>query len=307
MPHPVPMTGDTTPERPRRGDDRATRTPGVRRVLWIVLALNAVVVGVKVWVGVRTGALSVLGAALESGLDTLNNFIGVLVVGVAARAPDDDHPYGHDKFETLGALAIVGFLSISCFELLRAAGLQIVRGETATRADGLDLGLLALTALVNLFVAAYERRRGREFSSAFLLADAAHTRSDLYVTLLALASLLLARVGAGWVDPVLAVVVAAIIGWNGYQILRETVPILVDERAVDADEIRGLVGGIARVADVRDVRSRSTSSGVLFAEVTIGVAAATSVAEAHVLADEVEARIQAALGAAEVTVHVEPA
>ncbi len=287
--------------------DRATRTPDVRRVLWIVLALNALVVGVKVWVGVRTGALSVLGAALESGLDTLNNFIGMVVVGLAARAPDDDHPYGHDKFETLGALAIVGFLSISCFELLRAAVLQIVRGESATRTHGIDLALLAATALINLFVTWYERRRGRELASAFLLADAAHTRSDLYVTLLALGSLLLARAGAGWADPPLAMVVAGVIAWNGYQILRETVPILVDQRGVDADEIRGLVSEIAQITDVRDVRSRSTSSGVLFAEVTIRVAANTSVAEAHVLADKVEARIQAALGAAEITVHVEPA
>ncbi len=287
--------------------DRATRAPDVRRVLWIVLALNALVVGVKVWVGVRTGALSVLGAALESGLDTLNNFIGMVVVGLAARAPDDDHPYGHDKFETLGALAIVGFLSISCFELLRAAVLQIVRGDSATRTHGIDLALLATTALINLFVTWYERRRGRELASAFLLADAAHTRSDLYVTLLALGSLLLAQVGAGWADPLLAMVVAGVIAWNGYQILLETVPILVDQRGVDANEIRGLVSEIAQITDVRDVRSRSTSSGVLFAEVTIRVAANTSVAEAHVLADEVEARIQAALGAAEITVHVEPA
>jgi ferrous-iron efflux pump FieF len=127
------------------------------------------------------------------------------------------------------------------------------------------------------------------------------------VTLLALASLLSAGLGLGWVDPVLALLVAGIIAWNGYQILRQTVPILVDERGVDADEIRGLVGRIPSISDVRHVRSRSTSSGVLFAEVTIGVAAHTSVAEAHVLADAVEARIEEALGEAEVTVHVEPA
>jgi cation diffusion facilitator family transporter len=286
---------------------REGRAPGVRRVLLIVLSLNALVVVLKVWVGVRTGALSVLGAALESGLDTLNNFIGMVVVGVAARAPDDDHPYGHDKFETLGALAIVGFLSISCFELLRAAVLQLVHGQASPRSDAVDVTLLAGTAAINLFVAWYERRRGRELASAFLLADAAHTRSDLWVTLLALGSLLLARMGLGRADPALAVVVAGVIAWNGYQILRETVPILVDQRGVDANEIRELIGGIARITDVRDVRSRSTSSGVLFAEVTIVVAAETNVAEAHALADEVEARIQAALGAAEVTVHVEPA
>lgn len=303
---PVSAPGRTR-EANRPAHDRRARAPEVRRVLWTVLALNVLVVMIKVWVGVHTGALSVLGAALDSGLDALNSFIGMVVVGMAARAPDDDHPYGHDKFETLGALAIVGFLSISCFELLRAAVLQILRDEAATQATGVEVGLLAATAAINLFVAWYERRRGRELSSPFLLADAAHTRSDLSVTLLAIGSLLLARVGLGRADPVLALIVAAVIAWNGYQILRETVPILVDERAVDAEEIRGLVGGITQIVDVRDVRSRSTSSGVLFAEVTIGVAARTSVAEAHLLADEVEARIQAAHASAEITVHVEPA
>jgi cation diffusion facilitator family transporter len=303
----VPVTlDDPMPDKVRAPKDRSARAPAVRRTLWFILALNALVVVVKIVVGVRTGALSVLGAALESALDALNNLIGMVLVGLAAREPDEEHPYGHDKFETLGALAIVVFLSISCFELLRAAVLQLVRGPATTTPDVADLGLLGFTALVNVFVVWYERRRGRELASAFLLADAAHTGSDLWVTLLAVASLLLGRLGFATADPVLALVVAAVIAWNGYQILRQTVPILVDERGVDADEIRGLVSRIPLIEDVRDVRSRSTSSGVLFAEVTIGVAASTSVADAHDLADAVEARIAEALGAAEVTVHVEP-
>ena len=76
-------------------------------------------------VGLRTGALSVLGAALESSLDLLNNVVGMILVTVAARAPDETHPYGHAKFETVGALAIVTFLSISCFELLREGIVQL--------------------------------------------------------------------------------------------------------------------------------------------------------------------------------------
>ena len=104
-----------------------------------VLALNALVVLVKLVVGIRTGSLTVLGAALESALDTLNNVIGMLLVSIAARAPDEDHPYGHDKFETLGALGIVGFLSISCFELMlsptfdRADPRATQRAERAAR------------------------------------------------------------------------------------------------------------------------------------------------------------------------------
>jgi len=152
----------------------------------------------------------------------------------------------------------------------------------------------------------YERRRARELSSSFLMADAAHTHSDLYVTLLALASLGLTRIGFGALDPVLAVLVALIIAWNGYQILKETVPILVDERGLDSADVRRLVERIPRIAEVRSVRSRAGASGVVFAEVTVGVAGSTSVAEAHAIADEVESRIAEALGASEVVVHVEP-
>src|SRR4051812_23718792 len=163
--------------------------------------------------------------------------MGILLVAVSNRAPDDDHPYGHDKFETLGALAIVGFLSISCFELLREGVMQLLHRRVPEPPTVFEIVLLATTALVNVLVVWYERRRGRALSSAFLMADAAHTSSDLYVTLLALASLGLARVGYGALDPLLAVVVALLIAWNGYAILRENVPILVDRRAVDAAEI----------------------------------------------------------------------
>jgi cation diffusion facilitator family transporter len=283
------------------------RSPAVRKTLAVVLVLNAIVLTIKIVVGVRTGALTVLGAALESGLDVLNNVIGMLLVAVASRAPDEDHPYGHDKFETLGALAIVGFLSISCFELLRQGVMQMLDRHVPEPPTVFEIALLAATALVNVLVVWYERKRGRELSSAFLMADAAHTSSDLYVTLLALASLGLARIGHGALDPLLAVIVALLIAWNGYAILRENVPILVDRRAVDASEIRRLVGEIPEIHDVRDVRSRATPSGVLFAEVTIGVAANISVAHAHALADQVETRIGERLGTAQVTVHVEPA
>jgi len=268
--------------------------------------LNLVVVAIKVIVGVRTGALSVLGAALESSLDLLNNIVGMILVTVAARGPDETHPYGHAKFETVGALAIVTFLSISCFELLREAVTQFRQAHTPVSPSLIEVGLVGLTLVINALVVVYERRRGRELSSSFLVADAAHTHSDVYVTLLAIASLGLTRIGLGAFDPLLAVVVAVIIAWNGYQILRETVPILVDERGLDSADVRRLLEHIPRVADVRSVRSRAGASGVVFAEVTIGVAGSASVAEAHAIADEVERRISEALGASEVVVHIEP-
>jgi cation diffusion facilitator family transporter len=290
----------------RKQQAHDARSPAVRKTLGVVLALNAIVLVIKVIVGVRTGALTVLGAALESGLDMLNNVIGIVLVAVASRAPDEDHPYGHDKFETLGALGIVGFLSISCFELLREGGQALLARRSPHRVSAVDIAWVVGTLIVNAFVVWYERRRGRELGSIFLMADAAHTSGDILVTLMALGSLALAQIGWAGLDAVLAIGVALIIAWSGLKILRDSIPVLVDERAIDAGRLRGVVLGVPDVREVRNVRSRSTASGQLFAEVTIGVSGGTSVNDAHRLADGVEAAIEREFGTSEVTVHIEP-
>ncbi|HEY2906554.1 MAG TPA: cation diffusion facilitator family transporter [Vicinamibacterales bacterium] len=282
------------------------RIRAVQRTLAVILAANLAVVAVKIVVATRTGALSVLGATVESALDAMNNGIAMALVSIAALGPDDDHPYGHDKFETLGALVIVGFLSISCFELVRNAVTQLVQRELPSVATPGELILLGSTAFVNVFVVWYERRRGRELGSALLLADAAHTGGDIVVTAVAFASLLLTRAGFGFVDPWLTLVVAGVIAFSGYRILKVTVPILVDQRAVDAAEIRRIVSAIPGIQGVPNVRSRTSASGTLFAEVTITCDGALTVARAHELADAAERAIRDALGTADVTVHVEP-
>jgi cation diffusion facilitator family transporter len=283
------------------------RTLAVRRVLLHVLALNALVVIIKLAVGWRTGALTVLGAALESGLDLLNNASGMVLVAVAARAPDEDHPYGHAKFESMATLAIVGFLSITCFELLREGVQALAEGTIPRTASTNDIVSVLVTLAVNGGVMRYERRRGEQLQSSFLVADSAHTRGDIFVTLLALASLGLTRAGAGRVDAALAIAVALLIAWSGWSILLKSVPVLVDARGMDAAELRAIAAAIPGILEVRTVRSRSTASGRLFAEMTIVVAGSLSVGEAHALADRVEAAVERVAGDAEVVVHIEPA
>jgi cation diffusion facilitator family transporter len=283
------------------------RSRGVRRALMLVLALNAISAAIKVAVGARTGALTVLGAALESVLDMLSNCVAILAISIAAREPDDDHPYGHEKFETLGTLGIVCFLSITCFELLRQSVGGLLDGHLEPYATFLDGALLVASLIVNLFVVFYERRRGRMLGSGLLMADAAHTASDILVTALAIGSLVLSRMGYRHADAALGVLVALIIAWSGYQILRDSIPILVDARAVEADRLVEIVRTIPGVRGVRSARSRRTASGHLFAEVTILVDGNTSVTDAHAFTDEVERAIARELGTAEAIVHVEPA
>lgn len=283
------------------------RAAGVRHALLVVLALNALSAAFKIAVGARTGALTVLGAALESVLDMLSNVVAILAVSVASRAPDEGHPYGHDKFETLGTLGIVGFLSISCFELLRQSFGQLGGRHVPPSSSGIDAALLVTSLAVNAFVVFWERRRGRALGSTLLLADAAHTASDILVTMLAIASLALSYVGFVEADALLSILVALIIAWSGYQILRDSIPILVDASAVEAARLAEIVRTIPGVVGVRSARSRRTASGHLFAEVTILVDGATSVSAAHDFTDDVERAIERELGTAEAIVHVEPA
>src|SRR6267142_4834558 len=121
----------------------------VRRVFIGLLVANLAVVGVKLAVGIKSGSLAVLGGAVDSCVDALNNVLALIIVRVAAREPDEDHPYGHGKFETLGALAIVVFLSITCFELVRNAVQTLVVGGHTIVVTDLGLVVLLATLAVN--------------------------------------------------------------------------------------------------------------------------------------------------------------
>jgi cation diffusion facilitator family transporter len=277
----------------------------VRRVLLALLLANLAVVGVKAMVAVRANSLAVLGAALDSAVDALNNGLAMLLVQVAAKEPDEEHPYGHGKFETLGTLAIVGFLSVSCFELVRGAVNHLASGGYPVTVTDFQLAVLVLTVGANVLVAWYEQRRGTELGSQLLIADSSHTRADVFVTVGVLVGLLLARHGWWWADPIAAIIVAGVIVRVAYGIASRAVPVLVDQRALPPAEIQGTAEGVHGVKSAYRIRSRGAPP-LRYAEVTISVDRGANVADAHAIADEVEQRLKHHLQLHEVLVHVEP-
>jgi cation diffusion facilitator family transporter len=281
------------------------RTALVRRVLIGLFFANLAVVAAKLAVGLTAHSLAVMGDALHSSVDALNNILALVVVRVAAQAPDEDHPYGHGKFETLGALAIVGFLSVTCFELARGAVSRLAGAHSAPQVTDAQLIILVGGLGINALVAWYEHRRGEELQSELLVSDAAHTRSDVYITTGVLVGLLLSRRGWWWADPALALLIAVLIVRVGYQITQRTVPILVDQRALPRGEIQSVAQAVSGVRGAYDIRSRGGGQA-RYAEVTIAVDSTTNVAAAHAIADEVEHRLKNDLRLDEVTVHIEP-
>jgi cation diffusion facilitator family transporter len=285
--------------------DSRDKSSGVRRVLIGILAANIVVVIVKFAVGLDTNSLAVFGDALQSSVDAVNNLFALFVVRVASKAPDEDHPYGHAKFETLGALLIALLLALSIFELVRGAIARLVMGAPPLNVSSLALGLLVFTLAVNVGVVWFETRTARRLNSDLLLADALHTRTDVFITLGVLTGLALARAGLAWADPVLALMVAVLVGRAGYEILRRSIPSLVDERAFDRATIQQEAEGVDGVISAYAIRSRKAGDR-RFAELTIAVDGGANVTSAHRIADQVEDRLRDSLHLDEVTVHVEP-
>jgi cation diffusion facilitator family transporter len=274
-------------------------------VLGGILVANLVVVIIKFTVGIDTNSLAVFGDALQSSVDAASNIFGIFVVRVASKAPDEDHPYGHSKFETLGALLIALFLALSIFELVRGAVARLMSGAPPLNVSSTALGLLVCTLMVNIGVVWFETRAGRRLKSDLLLADALHTRTDVFITVGVLGGLALARAGLAWADPALGLIVAVLVGRAGYQILRRAIPSLVDERAFDWTTIQREAEGVDGVVSAYAIRSRLAGDR-RFAELTIAVDGAADVASAHRIADQVEGRLKDSLQLDEVTVHVEP-
>jgi len=283
------------------------RSSSVRRVFIGLLATNAGVVAAKLLIGIASGSLAILGSALDSSVDALNNVLALIVVRVAAREPDEDHPYGHGKFETLGALGIVGFLAITCFELVRSAVNRLIESPGASQVTVTDVQLATLIATlgVNVLIAWYEHRRGVELGSELLVADATHTRADVILTAGVLVGVLVARQGWWWIDPAIAIVVTLVIASVAYRILVRTVPVLVDQRAVPTHDIQATAQAVPGVKSAYGIRSRGPSD-LRYAEVTIAVDRRADVAAAHSIADAVEERLKSDLRLHEVTVHIEP-
>jgi cation diffusion facilitator family transporter len=281
------------------------RTRQVRGVLLGVLLANLAVVAVKFGVGLGSGSLAVVGDAVHSSVDAINNLFGLAVVRFASRGPDAEHPYGHAKFESLGALLIVVFLSLSVFELLQRAWARLWEGAPALVITPLQVGLLAFTLLINIWVVWYETRAGRRLNSAILIADAAHTRVDVFITLAVLGGLGLTHLGYPAADPILTIVVAFLVVRVGWEIVGHSLPTLVDGAAVDEATIRKEAEDVEGVRSAYGIRSR-TAAALSFAEVTIAVDGRENVAAAHRIADEVELRLREQLGLYHVQVHVEP-
>jgi cation diffusion facilitator family transporter len=283
----------------------ATRR-GVRRVLWITLALNAAVSGAKILVGKLSGSLSMVADGYHSLVDGSNNVIGLIVLSFAYAPPDRGHPYGHRKFETAATLGIgIALLSLAYHVV---EGALVSFGNPRLPAIGaLNWAVMAATLGVNVYVSWYEAREGRRLGSEYLLADSVHTRSDIYVTLGVVASFAGTRAGLPWVDALIAAGIAVFIAALAVRILIGSFNVLTDRAVLPPESVSAAVMAVPGVKGCRDVRTRGGPDAV-YVDLVVFLDGDLALRAAHDVADNIEAALKAAHPQiVDVVVHLEPA
>jgi cation diffusion facilitator family transporter len=281
------------------------RERAVRRVLIVTLVLNLAVAGAKVVAGVWFHILSLTADGLHSSLDGLNNVIGLVALGLAGRPPDEGHPYGHRKFETFAALGIGVSLGVLGAGLVREAILRVGSGF-APRTHPITFVVAVTTLLINVLVARYELRRGRELASELLVADAQHTRGDVMVTLGVLAALCAVALHLPALDLVAALAIAAFIAWTAYRVIAQNVSVLADAAVFETERVMSIARAVDGVRSVHKVRSRGAASHV-FIDLHVQVDPAMPTLDSHALGHRVAAELKRQLpGVVDVLVHVEP-
>src|SRR5262245_2875832 len=218
-----------------------SRYTEVARVLTRVFFLNLAVALAKIIFGYASGAISILSDGFHSLTDAASNIVGLIGVRAAGQPPDEDHPYGHRKFETVAAAGVTVFLLLVFVEVLRNAFNYLTGRQTAHEISVASFVVMAITVVVNLIVIWYESREAERLGSEVLRADATQTRGDVWTSFTVIAALGGARAGVPILDPLAALIVAGFIGHAGFQIAQATTRILSDRIVIAESDLAEVV------------------------------------------------------------------
>lgn len=285
-------------------------TPRKRRAAALSIVSNATLIVLKLIAGVVTGSVAILTDAIHSGVDLMASVIAYVSVRKAGEPADESHRYGHEKIEHLAA-AIEGMLILVGSAIIVYESVRRLIGGGSIDHLGFGIVVIAFAAVANLIVSAYLARVARETASPALEGDAAHLRTDAYTSLAVLAGLVLVQAtGAQWLDPAVALVVAAAIVTAGVRLLSGSSRVLVDEalpeaerEAIHAQVVAFADRGVVGYHQLRTRRAGSRRHVDLHLQFERG----TSLEQAHAIAHAIEDAIARRLEGADVLIHIEPA
>jgi len=277
----------------------------VRKVLIITLVLNSLVAAAKVLYGYLTTSVAMMSDGFHSLFDGVSNIVGLVGTWIASHPPDENHPYGHGKYETLFTIIIAAMIFFTCVGILKKVYLFFTKGYE-TSVTSISFVVMLITIGVNVFVTLYESKKGKKLGSSYLVADAKHTKSDIYASLAVLVSLFFAKLGYYLADPIVGIVITFFIARIGYEILKDASDVLVDTVCIDTPAIQYIVNNIEGVIGCHDIRTRGGMNSI-YLDLHVTVRSDLPTERAHKIADNIEEEIKKEFpSVVDIVVHVEP-
>ena len=278
----------------------------VKLVLWLILFVNLGVALLKIVVGTAIRSTSMTADGFHSISDGTSNILGIVGIILASKPRDKDHPYGHSKFEVISGLFIGAMLLFLAGKIVLDA-LASFRNPVSPDITIESLIAIVITLLINIFVSNYEHRIGKKLNSYILISDSLHTKSDIFVSIGVLVTLVGIKLGLpSIIDPIVSIVVAGFILHASYEIFKSTIDVLVDKAIVDDNDVIAVLNKFEEVKCYHNIRSRGSESNT-YIDMHVMVDPNMTVEDAHKLSHDIEDKIRRIINEnAQVIIHVEP-
>jgi cation diffusion facilitator family transporter len=278
----------------------------IRKILFVILALNWIVALAKIVYGLSSRCSSMTADGFHSLSDGTSNIIGLLGIHFACQPVDKDHPYGHKKYETFFSLVISAMLFILSFNLIKQGWTRIFH-PILPQVNISSFVVMVITISVNIWVMLYEHKKGMELKSDILISDSMHTKADIFTSFSVIASLIAIKSGFAIFDPIITIFISLFIGFAAFEIAKQGSDVLCDTAVfLDNRKIMDIVLKTEGVAACHKIRSRGRIDDI-YIDLHVQVNPNMHIDDAHKISYCIEEAIKSAIpGITDVVVHMEP-
>lgn len=278
----------------------------VQKVLIIVLVLNWLVAAAKIVYGLISRSSSMTADGFHSLADGTSNIIGLVGIYFSSQPEDEDHPYGHKKYETLFAMGIAAMLLLVAFNLFKQGVFRITH-PVLPQINIISFAVMLITIAVNVTVMLYEYRCGKRLGSDILVVDSMHTRADIFTSISVIVALIGVKLGYPIIDPIATLMISLFITYSAFEIIKQESGILCDAVAItETKKIEDVVLRIEGVKHCHKIRTRGRFDDIHL-DLHVQVDGNMTMQDSHLLSHIIQAEISKALPQiTDILVHLEP-
>tara|TARA_R110002050_G_scaffold1244_4_gene8605 strand:+ start:39176 stop:40069 length:894 start_codon:yes stop_codon:yes gene_type:complete len=289
----------------------STQQPDTARLMrWATYASVAtaiVLIVTKIGAWFITDSVSILATLIDSSLDVLASLVNLVAVRHALQPADREHRFGHGKAEALAGMGQAMFIAGSAVLLLLQAAGRMINPQPMSAGLEIGIGVMVFSMVATLALISYQQYVIKHTNSTAIKADRLHYKTDLLVNASVIVALLLTFYGWSGFDAVFAIGIALFILYSAWDIVKESIDLLMDHELPDEDRerIRAIVLKHPDTQGLHDLRTRRSGT-MIFIQLHLELDSTLSLSAAHKIADQVERELSELFTDVEVIIHEDP-